>query len=312
MNILDAAYRIGQQMKTLPIGREWLELYKQLSQTISPEAWDTFLKIPTSSNFTHYYAFANSMIMMEENNSRNDLPEVLQFYLKELIASQSLKHFTELSLILGRNLEEVMMKTLSPHPIPRDFGELRASPKLSRTIQDLHRTFQRAGVFKSMLRYIDPKTNELPSIYNMFIQEKSAISNEFSPKIRKLMRNIGVNHEQRKLLTVMYMSDWILEITKQMVFESHLERVTNIPSDSIVKSVVKDVNGICPIYLRMDSTMLGLMNNPGKFVTVWLAGTSQTIIVTRRKVQFGQNVTSGFKMTMNGYMYPESDVNMFD
>lgn len=311
MNILDAAYRIGQQMKTIPIGREWLELYKQLSQSISPEAWDTFIKMPTSKGFIHYYSFVNNMNIIEGNSTNDDLPEVLQLHLKELKASQTLKQFTELSLTLGRNLEDVIMKSLLPNTIPRDFGELRASPKLSRTIQDLHRAIQRSGVFKSMLRNKDLLTNSIPNIYNTFIQEKSAISNEFSPRIRRLIRNIGVNHDQQQFLTEMYMLEWIIEITRQMVFESHLERVANIPSDSIVKSVVKDVNGICPIYLKVDATMLSLINSPGIFMTVWLTGTSYTALLTRRKLNFGKNVTSGFKMTMNGYLYPESDMNLF-
>jgi len=310
MNILDAAYRIGQQMKTLPIGREWVELYKQLSQTISPEAWNTFLKTP--SGFKHYYSFAHAMDVIEENSTRDDLPEFLKDQLQELIASQPLKRLSELSVTLGDNLLSMINNSLTPSPIPRDFGELRASPKLSRTIQDLHRAFQRSGILKSMLRYIDPETKELPSIYNTFNQEKSLIPHQLSPEIRKLVRNLGTNQEQQKLLTVMYISDLILEITGQMVFESHLGGVVDIPSDSIIRSVVKDVDGICPVYLRLDESMMSQLNRAGQFIIVWLGGATQIVILTRSKMQFGQKTPGGFKMTVNGYIYPKSDVNLLD
>ncbi|MDA8442077.1 MAG: hypothetical protein M0Z55_06840, partial [Peptococcaceae bacterium] len=66
MNILDSAYRIGQQMKTISIGREWKELYVQLSESISPEAWDTFLET-SSRGFMHYYSFPHARAVIENN-----------------------------------------------------------------------------------------------------------------------------------------------------------------------------------------------------------------------------------------------------
>jgi len=310
MNILDSAYRIGQLMKTISIGSEWIELYSQLSESISPEAWDTFLKTPRAS--IHYYSFPHALEVIENNSTRTDIPEILQGQLQELKASPSLKRLSELSVTLGNNLEEMISSALAPRPIPKNFGLLQASPKLSRSIQDIHLAFQRSGILKSILRYIDPKTNEFPSIVNTFNQQKKSLSNHMNPKIRKLVRNLGAIEGQQKLLTVMSMSELILEITKQMVFESHLKRVVNIPSESIVRSVVKNVSGIRPVYLNLDVTMLSQINGNGHFMTVWLAGATQTAIMTRRRIQFGQKASNGFKMTMNGYLYPESDVSLLD
>lgn len=311
MNMLDSAYRIGEQMKSISIGREWNELYAQLSESISPEAWDTFLKT-SSRGFMHYYSFPHARNVIEDNGKRHDLPKILKDQLQELIASGPLKRLCELSVTIGNNLGELIISAMAPRPIPKDFGQLRASAKLSRSIQDMHRVFQRTGILKSSLRYLDPKTNEFPNVVLAFDQEKNLFSHPMDRRIRKVVRKLGSTEQLHKLLSVMYISDLILEITRQMVFESHLKLVTDIPSESIVRSVVKNVKGIRPVCLSLDMSMLSLINGTGHFMTVRLAGAVQMAIITKRRVQFGQDVPSGFKMTMNGYLYLGSDVDLLN
>lgn len=310
MNILDSAYRIGQQMKTISIGREWIELYTLLSESISPEAWDTFLNTPRG--FLHYYSFAYAWDVIEKNSTRNDLPQFFQEQLQELKASQALKRLCELSVTLGDNLDRMITSAMDPCSLPKDFGQLLASPKLSRSIKDIHVAFQRSGILKRTLKYLNPKTKELPSILNTFHQEKNSYSNPMSSELRKVVRNLGSTEERQRMLTVLYISDLLFDITRQMVFESHLKRVVNIPSQSIVRAFVKNVKGIHPVYLSLDATMLTHMKMPGYFMTVQLAGTTYTAIITNRQVRFGQDVPGGFKMTMKGYLYPESDVELLD
>ncbi|MGG0934507.1 hypothetical protein ABHN11_00030 [Brevibacillus centrosporus] len=310
MNILDVAYRIGQQMKTIPIGREWIELYTQLTESISPESWETFLK--TSRGLLNYYSFAHASEVIEENSLRNDLPQYLQEQLKELKASQQLKRLCELSIILGDNLNEMLTSAMAPRAIPKDFGKLQASPKLSRSIKDIHMAFQRSGILKSTLRYLDPKTNEFPSILNTFYEVKNSHATQMSSGIRKVVRNLGSTVELQRMLTVMYISDLLFDITKQMVFESHLKRIVNIPSESIVRAIVKNVKGIRPVYLSLDATMLTMMKETSRFMVVQLAGTAYTVIITSRQLRIGRDVPDGFKMTIKGFLYPQSDVELLD
>jgi len=310
MSILDSAYQIGEQMKTISIGREWNALYSQLSESISQEAWDTYLKT-SSRGLMHYYSFPHARDVIEDNSKRHDLPKILQDQLQELIAAEPLKRLCELSITLGNNLEKMIISSMAPRPLPKDFGQLRASAKLSRSIKDMHRAFQRSGILKSSLRYLDPKTDEFPDIVLAFNKEKNLV-HPMDRRIRKIVRRLGSTEQQQKLLSVMYILDLVLEITRQMVFESHLKRVANIPSESIVRSVVKNVKGIRPVCLSLDARMLSQMNGTGHFMTVQLAGAAKTAIITRRRVQFGQDVPSGFKMTMNGYLYFESDVDLLN
>lgn len=309
MNILDSAYRIGQQMKTISIGREWTELYSELSETISPEAWDTFLKIP--KELLHYYSFAHALDVIKENSERDDIP-FLKDQLLELKASKQLKLLSELSITLGNNLNEMLKSSIAPTPVPKDFGQLQATPKLSRSIQDIHRAFQRSGILKSSLRFMDSKTNEFPNILQEFNHEKSGFPHVMDSRIRKLVCRLGATEEQKKLLNIMYLSDLIFEFTLQMVFEAHLNRVVHIDADSIIRSQVKDVKGIRPVYLNLNESMLSkVINEKGHFITVWLDGALQTAIITKRVVRYGKNLPRGFKVVINGYLYPESDVNLF-
>ena len=310
MSILDSAYQIGEQMKTISIGREWNELYSRLSESISQEAWDTYLKT-SSRGLMHYYSFPHAREVIEDNSKRNDLPKILQDQLQELIATEPLKRLCELSITLGNSLEKMIISCMAPRHIPKDFGQLRASAKLSRSIKDMHRAFQRSGILKSSLRYMDPKTNQFPDVVLAFNKEKNLV-HPMDRRIRKIVRKLGSTEQQQKLLSVMYISDLVLEITRQMVFESHLKLVANISSESIVRSAVKNVKGIRPVCLSLDARMLSQMNGTGHFMTVPLAGVKQTAIITRRRVQFGQDVPSGFKMTMNGYLYFESDVDLLN
>lgn len=309
MNILDSASRIGKQLKTISIGREWIDLYSELSRTISPEAWDTFLQLSRRRSL-HYYSFAHALDVINENSVRDDIPFLID-QVHELRASQPLKHFSELSVTLGNNLNQMLKDSIAPTPIPKDFGELKASPKLSRSIQDIHRAFQRSGLLKSSLSFMDSNTNEFPTVIQDFTHKKSEFTNEMDPRIRKLLKRLATTADQEKLLTTMYLVDLVSELALQMVYEAHLDRIVHINPDSIIRSKVKDVKGIRPFYLTLNESMLGIMKENGCFITLWLDGTSQTAIVTNRALQFRKNSHDGFKLKIKGYLYPQNDENLF-
>jgi hypothetical protein len=310
MNILDAAFRIGQNMSTIPEGREWFDLYTVVSQSISSESWDTFLQIP--KGFMHYYSFPYAWNVVEENSKREDLPKDLKGQLTELIASQSLKQLCDLSLKLGNNLNLMITSILAPHPIPKNFGQLQASLKLIRSIQDMHFVFQRAGLVRQMFRYLDPRRRAFPDVVDTFQQEKKSFTHPLHRGIRRVIRALGSTEEQLRLLKLVHMSDLLLDLARQMVFESHLGQVVFVPNENIVRCSVRDVYGIHVIFLGLNELMLPLMQWHGHFITLRFAGASGTAIITRCQMRFGQVVSGGFKMHMMGYLYPNSDEELIN
>ncbi|GIO10088.1 hypothetical protein J31TS6_61160 [Brevibacillus reuszeri] len=310
MNILDSAYRVGQQMKSIHVGKTWVELYAQLSESISPETWDMFLKIP--SGFMHYYSYPHALKLIEENSTRSDISEFMLHQMQELKSSQQLKLFCELSVELGDNLNEMVKSVLAPHPIPKDFGKIQASPKLSRSIQDLHRSVQRSGIFKSTLKYYDPKNQDYPSLINAFYEQRNAFSSPIDPRIRKLILKIGSNDYQQKMLSAFHFTDLVFDLTRQIVFESHLKRIPIIPSENIIRSVLKNVNGIQPVYLSLDASMLRDINDRSHLIMAQLKGATYFTVITRRRISWGKEIPEGLKISMKGYLYPEYDVDLLE
>lgn len=310
MNILDSAYRVGQQMKSISIGKEWFKLYEQLSETISPDTWDMFLNIPIG--FNHYYSYPHALKVIEENFTRSDIPEYIQQQIHELKSSHYLKLFCELSVELGDNLEDMLKNVLAPHPIPKDFGKIQASPKLSRSIQDLHRSVQRSGVLKSTLKYYDIEKQDFPGLVDTFYEQKKEIVSPIDSRIRKLIRNIGFTDYQQKMLSALNFSDLIFDLTRQMVFESHLKRILFIPAKNIIRSVVKNVMEIQPVYLSLDASMLIEINGRGHLIMAQLEDATYYAVITRRTIRLGKDIPEGLKISLKGYLYPEYEVNLLE
>lgn len=310
MNVLDAASRIGQQMKTIPLGREWIELYTAVASTVSPEAWDTLLKIPIG--YLHYYSFPYAMDIINNNEAREDIPNFLRDTLVELKQSAALQRLCELSVALGKNLNEMVQSTLTPNTIPKDFGQLTASPKLSRSIQDLHTVIQRSRMLHSLFRYLDPTTKQFPTIVDRFYERQRTLRHPLNRQIRSMINDLAQNEEQRTLLSLIYKTDLLLELVKQLVFEAHANRVVEIPIEAVLRVSVRDCGGIQPILVRLDPSQIGFLNSHSSFAKITVNGSRRTILIRGLQIKFRTRDATQFKMHLTGYLYPESDVNVFN
>ncbi|WAH38118.1 hypothetical protein [Alicyclobacillus dauci] len=308
MNIIEAALRVGQQLKTIDEGKELVETYDSVKQSLSAEYVSTFRK--ASKGMRHFFSFPYALALLEGNSVREDLPEPFKDEIKIIIGSKEVNRLSMLSEKVGQNLEQMLMEAMNPQTTPKTFGRLNSTIKLQRALQDFRFTLQRSGIIQQLFTFLDPKTRQLPPIVGQFEKHKSTMPHPFSRDIRRTISEMASAEQERRLLTTVYVFSVLLDLVKQMVFESLLNEVIEIPENCIDAIAIRHAGHIRVLSMRLSPAMMGIMSWHGHFAQLRIAGLNETAIVTRKNLRWGQSVSDGFRLRVQGYFYPDTDGNI--
>ncbi|QXE18699.1 hypothetical protein [Clostridium sp. 001] len=300
MNVAQECYRTGKMLNKAEEGKKLFEIFKKVDSYVSKEAWDTFNQMrPPMKN---YYSFPSALEVIRFNNDNQQLPGALKSQVKEIINCNQIKEFCDLCIQMGNALDDVTNK-LFQLSIPNSFSNINTPPKLKRALTDLYISFQKTGITKTVFSYYR-NINFMETLEEYEKERTKLNSIPFSREHRKLIKKLKCSKCDEKSLYFMEIFISIVEVIKQIIFESHLGLILDINEKDIIKYKANGKNRIISYIIDLKPEMLNIINWRGSIITFNITGKQQFGLVNKRKLAFGINT----KLNVGGILYPNDDV----
>ncbi|KIL39297.1 hypothetical protein SD70_21115 [Gordoniibacillus kamchatkensis] len=303
MNLSEASYRLGQILRRIKEGQELYQLHENLKSRLSHESWDCLNKMRTI--MLHYYAFPASLSIIVGNSNRDDLPLPLKNQIDEINKSDETKAFCSLCESFGRSMENFVKELFVPNKIPKSFADFSTPPQLRRAIQDLHVVVSRTGIFKEIIKYMNPSNMELPPLINEFESKIEKQSHHFSKSRRRLLIGLANDEEEMKMLVAFHSFKTSMDLIKQIIFESHLGLMLFLDDGQIQSVKVKKRKRAIHFTARLNHSMLDIMNWYGSIVKFRRGIHDEFGLITKRNIRW--NRSEDIKIKIEGYLYPLYD-----
>jgi len=281
MNIVEASYKVGLGLKESKEGRELLSLYKNAKESVPGQTWRNFEKVGQQKWGKHYLSYPYGLEIFQANKKRNNLPPPLKEDIEKVLSSSCITLLCNECKIIGKNLEEVVKGIFRPI-LPQEFNGIETSPKLIRALQDLSLSCQKTGLLK--LFFQNFRSKHVQEKMKEFENKKNQInSTPFNHQIRKMIRTIASQEVPIELIYKMEAFSVILDIIKQVIYESHFDLILNLNKENIIVLRERERNKLDVFSMRLSDHMLDVIN--------WNGSIIKFDIDNRTKFDFGKKKT---------------------
>lgn len=304
MNIVKASYKVGLEFKKTREGKELLLLYKEAQESVSLNTWKDFEKVGQKRWGKHYFSYPYGLAIFQANRAQEDLPLPLKEDIEKVLRSDKVKLFCNKCEKLGMTLEEVAKGIFAP-TIPRTITGIDTPPKLVRALQDLSISCQKTGLFKFLVQNF--KSKDFQEKMNEFDTKKKDLnSTPFSHQIRKLARDIVDERISVESIYKMEAFSVVLDILKQVIFESHLDLILDLNNDDIKIFKKRERDKLAIFSIHLNEHMLNIMNWNGSIMKFNLDNRTQFALVKSRQLSWNKQ-DSPMKIAIRGIIYPYDD-----
>ncbi|ANU16229.1 hypothetical protein BBI11_03800 [Planococcus maritimus] len=297
MNVAEAAYDLGNELRQHSDGKKFFELYTSLKKYTSSGAWNLFIYFQKRSGLNHY----GSIVQSYETIKKIDLKdhEHYKARVEEILLNKQFEELSKQAKKLTQSLSAIVKDLLSPG-MPRKFNGEVAKPKLKRVIQSLYVAFHRTGLIK----YIENefKKVEYRPMLNNYVAVREVFP--FSKKNRVHIERISKSDVEKSFLYTVEAFSSFLEFINQLIYESHLNLISinsrdeflNLRTAKFNRMEVYKLNGKSSDFEFKEGSLIKLEDN----------GKIYFGIMYKRITSFSKN-----SVIVTGYLYPNCDLNIF-
>ncbi len=303
MNIANTSYKVGLELRKSKEGKELLLLYKEAQESLPLQTWKDFEKVGQKKWGKHYFSYPYGLAIFEANQEQ-DLPLSLREDIEKVLHSDAIKLFCNRCEKLGMALEEVAKGIFTP-TIPRKFAGIDTPPKLVRALQDLSIACQKTGLLKFFAR--NYKSKDFQEKMEEFDTKRiNLCSTPFSHQIRKLAR--GMANDKISIESIYKMEAFaaILDVLKQVIFESHLDLIYDLKNDDIKIFKKREINKLAIFSIQLNEYMFDIMNWNGSIIMFDIENRTHFGLVKRKQLSW-ENQESPLKIGIKGMIYPYDD-----
>ncbi|WP_342504702.1 hypothetical protein [Sporosarcina sp. FSL K6-2383] len=246
MNVPECAYKVGKIFKKTIEGKRYLELLEKLKEEISENSLSGFMSTLNRNQISgfgnHFFSVVNSYELMKENLDNEYWGRVA----REILDSRTMEELVVLSKNVGESLEKLTLELLQSK-IVKTFGDIDTPPKLKRILQDLQVQIQRTGFIEWCILNQSNFQNHL-SVYE---SERGKLP--FDKKNKELRNRLALNQDEINFLEKQELLLSMMSFTKQLIFDTHIDSLSDFNMDSIYRIRVKDIKGLGHAVFKTNS-----------------------------------------------------------
>lgn len=302
MNIVESSYKVGLVLKKVKQGKDLLQLYREAQESVPVSVWKNYEKIGRKKWGKHYFIYPYALSVYKENRDKENLPLSLKEEIEMVLNSEKINKFSNACKEFGMVLEEMAEVIFQP-TLYKKFLSIDTPPKLVRSIQDLSISCHRTGLLKQIMKIY--KLNGFEEKIDKYEEKKKDLDLiPFNHDVRMLIRTVADEKISKESLYIMETFSVMLNVIKQVIFESHFDLILNLSNEDI--SIIKkyERNKLILIAIRLNEHMINIMNWNGSIISFSEGNKIQYALVSKRKLSWKD---SSIKIEVWGMMYPYND-----